>query len=247
MKLLIDYREHDLINELDIQKKNNSNFSTIEYEIRNLDIGDILIENEDKTYIIIERKTISDLASSIQDGRYTEQSARLFSCNLHHHQIYYLIEGNIVNYNSKFSKINNYTLLSSIISLTHSKGFSIYKSTGITESAMWILQMIHKLSKKDTIPYYNNKETQKENEYVDCIKIKKKDNITKENISIIMLSQIPQVSIQTSKIIFERYKNIDTLIHSLKEDPRCLDCIQTEKKRKINKTTINNILEYLIN
>ena len=41
-------------------------------EPRNLNIGDFVIGR-----YIIERKTLSDLASSILDGRYKEQSSRL--------------------------------------------------------------------------------------------------------------------------------------------------------------------------
>ena len=112
MKLIIDCRETDLIQELNKQKLKNKNFSNIEFAVKNLDIGDIIIEKDDIPYIIIERKTVSDLASSIQDGRYKEQGMRLNSSNLHNHSIYYLIEGNVIGYNSKFSKISNYTLLS---------------------------------------------------------------------------------------------------------------------------------------
>ena len=43
-----------------------------------LDLGDIIIStNEDEELMIIERKSLNDLASSIKDGRYAEQSYRL--------------------------------------------------------------------------------------------------------------------------------------------------------------------------
>lgn len=246
MKLIIDCRETDLIQEMNKQKLKNKNFSNIEFSVKNLDIGDIIIEKDDIPYIIIERKTVSDLASSIQDGRYKEQGMRLNSSNLHNHSIYYLIEGNVIGYNSKFSKISNYTLLSSIISISHTKGFSTYRSSSLIESSVWILQMFHKLSKPDTESFYSN---EKKEDYIDCVKIKKNNNITKENISILMLSQIPKVSIQTSKIIFDTYKTMDNLIQSLKDDPNCLNelySMNSGKKRKINKSSISNILEFLL-
>ena len=48
-----------------------------------------------KLIILIERKSLNDLESSIKDGRYSEQSIRLNSSEIHNHNIYYLIEGNI--------------------------------------------------------------------------------------------------------------------------------------------------------
>lgn len=44
--------------------------------------------------VIIERKTVDDLASSILDQRYKDQKNRLAKCGLKN--IYYLIEGNKV-------------------------------------------------------------------------------------------------------------------------------------------------------
>ena len=52
----------------------------------NLPIGDIVILNDhNEEQLIIERKSISDLAASIKDGRYAEQSFRLNNYKLHNH------------------------------------------------------------------------------------------------------------------------------------------------------------------
>jgi len=72
--ITIDIREHKLIDLI----KNTSSF-TIPYEIKNLQIGDIIITPSkftDKS-LIIERKCMTDMISSIKDGRYKEQKIRL--------------------------------------------------------------------------------------------------------------------------------------------------------------------------
>ena len=99
MKLRIDNREHKLI---DLSNDSSYNF----IEITTLDIGDIHIcDDSNNILVIFERKTIPDLLSSIKDGRYSEQSLRLSENNIHNHNIYYLIEGNINKYhNEKLSK-----------------------------------------------------------------------------------------------------------------------------------------------
>ena len=91
--LIIDNRECKLIELI----KNTSSF-TIPYEIKSLQIGDIIISNDkhsDKS-IIIERKCVQDMLASIKDGRYKEQKIRLqaekFQSN-GNKLICYLIEG----------------------------------------------------------------------------------------------------------------------------------------------------------
>jgi ERCC4-type nuclease len=78
MKLILDIRERELINICEDLIKNNTNFKDITIEKESLELGDIIIRDEDGNDLIIyERKSISDLIASIKDGRYAEQSYRL--------------------------------------------------------------------------------------------------------------------------------------------------------------------------
>ena len=75
MKLYIDNREpKQIITYLNILNENTNYI----IEVTNLELGDYLIYDEinDKTLVIIERKSLSDLEASIKDGRYNEQSFR---------------------------------------------------------------------------------------------------------------------------------------------------------------------------
>jgi ERCC4-type nuclease len=76
MNLYIDTRESQAIKEL-----NNT-----EYNVIPLDIGDFQIKSVGDTFVIFERKLLSDLLSSIKDGRYKEQSLRLNSHSLENHK-----------------------------------------------------------------------------------------------------------------------------------------------------------------
>ena len=73
MKIIVDNREHILIKLL---KALNTDYEFgLEIEVAKMDIGDIAILNdEDEELLLIERKKSSDLAASIRDGRYKEQS-----------------------------------------------------------------------------------------------------------------------------------------------------------------------------
>jgi hypothetical protein len=86
-------------------------------------------------------------------------------------------------------------------------------------------------------------------EYCNVIKKSKKENITPENIGEIMLCQIPGVSSSTALAILHEFKTLPNLIKSIQENETCLSNICTtdtkNKSRKISKTTIAKIVEFL--
>jgi ERCC4-type nuclease len=129
-------------------------------------LGDIILceENAAQTEkIIIERKTLDDLAASIRDGRYAEQSFRLNECSSHNHNIYYLIEGDFKNYKSTYfskNKIDKKCLLSAMTSIHYYKGFSVMRTLNVVETAEWLIQMADKIQreqlKNHAVAYYAN-------------------------------------------------------------------------------------------
>jgi ERCC4-type nuclease len=265
MFIILDFREIELKSSIENLIKMNIAFQNIQLKIENLHIGDIIIEIDGKPFIMIERKQISDLLSSLKDGRYAEQSFRLNESAHHNHNIMYLIEGNI----NKFNKHKN-TIYSSILSLNFYKGFSLMNTISIDESAFFICNSVIKISKNEKDnkpPFYSNtinpineNVSNSENiempiktsdkDYVKAIKTIKKNNINTNNISEIMLCQIPGVSPNVALIIMKDFHNIYNLINCLKQDLHCLDEIKISNSkqqfRKINKTCIENIKKFLL-
>ena len=256
----IDYREKELIKIIENLKKERE--YNCEIEILNLDLGDIIIcDKKKEEKVIIERKTLQDLASSIRDRRYNEQSYRLNNCSMHNHHILYLLEGDIHKYkSSKYGReISKNTLFSTMTSLLFKKGFSLYKSLDCMESAEFIIQMTDKLSREKESLFYDIKEDkedkeEKEEKNDDYIKVSnrvKKNNITPNNIGEIMLCQIPSVSDISAKAILNEFKTIDNLIKILKENPNALYDIKILSKegktRKLTITCRQNIYNYLLN
>jgi ERCC4-type nuclease len=84
----IDSREHEMFNIL------QTKFDQLSTDSINLEVGDIMIVNSktEVPLLILERKTLSDLASSNRDGRYREQRARLLSLRGQGIPIGYLVE-----------------------------------------------------------------------------------------------------------------------------------------------------------
>jgi len=130
-----------------------------------LPIGDIIINDDTEDKLIIERKSVADLLSSIKDGRYEEQSYRLNGLSHHNHNIIYLIEGDVNKPNRFKSDVQTekLTAYSAMFSLNYYKGFSVFRSFSMEETANIVCNMAYKLEKdsaKGKTPYYQNKVSQ---------------------------------------------------------------------------------------
>ena len=257
--LKIDVRERDLMTccRTIIIDKN------VDVVSETLPIGDIIISNADtgEDLIIIERKTLTDLASSIKDGRYVEQSFRLNGIPHPNHNIIYLIEGDLTRISIFKSKLNKQMLYSAIFSINYFKGFSVMRSNTLEESATIICNMVLKLLKSENkSPYYQSQESQSqesqesqsqnENQsYCSVVRRVKKENITKSNIGEIMLCQIPGCSDVSARAIFQKFKTIASLISAIQGDASCLNDIKTTlangKTRKLSSAIIKSVIEFL--
>jgi len=160
MIIKIDVRESELIRVVKELISNIPSFKELEVIVETLPLGDIIISDKTSEKLIIERKSVTDLLSSIKDGRYEEQSYRLNGLNHHNHNIIYLIEGDINKANRfKDSKIEKLTLYSAIFSLNYYKGFSVLRTFNIEETGIYICNTANKIRKSlldNRLPYYSN-------------------------------------------------------------------------------------------
>jgi len=162
MFIKVDSREKDLQAKLTFYISSIPAFRNLKVITESLPIGDIIISgNNNEDILIIERKTIIDLLSSIKDGRYEEQSYRLNGVPLHNHNIMYVIEGDVNKMNmfrdTKFEKL---TLYSAIFSLNYYKGFSVIRTFTLDETALFICNCTSKLIKGESTnrkAFYPNK------------------------------------------------------------------------------------------
>ena len=131
MIIKLDIRESDLEVAFATACGLDKSYGNISIIKENLPIGDIIIyTDEGEEIAIIERKTLQDLAASIRDGRYNEQSYRLNNCKLHNHAIYYLIEGDINRFRpSRYGKnpVTKKALMSAMTSISFLKDFLSYE------------------------------------------------------------------------------------------------------------------------
>lgn len=217
---------------------NDCKISGFKCNLKNLEQGDFLIKDtNDNLLILIERKSINDLISSVKDNRYLEQSDRYNSLELSNSKIYYIIEGNIDNYDT--NSIEYKTYYSCIFSLSYKKEFSIIISKNILDTINWIKQFIYRIVE-------NKESTSSKTNLI------KKQIVNQSNINEYMLNVVPGIGLNTAKQILKIFDgNLNTMINKLKEDSEILNNIKISdkniKERKISKKVIENIKNYLVN
>ena len=156
--LKIDYREHKLINNVSryLDKKKDK-YDYLTFEKCNLDIGDIIIEYKDIkkeliSYFIIERKTITDMISSIKDGRYKEQKSRICAHvdNLNKKDklchFFYLLEGFEERYRNK--SFDEKMLFGSWISMQFRDNINCVRLVNEAETLVFLFRLIERCKNK---------------------------------------------------------------------------------------------------
>lgn len=245
-----------------------TNLLLFDYLITNneFNLGDFE-NNLENILVAIERKSENDLIASIKDGRYKEQGCRMENLNLDNNKIYYLIEDSNSKGYGKNKETERKIIQSALISLSYFKKFSLLFTKNKLETSYLIYKFCDKICSENINTIKSNKqiinletntnisgksindnlqknESQQKNSYLQNVKLSKKENITPENIDIIMLMQIPNISINIAECIISEFKSIQNLIFSLKNDENILKNFKINE-RKISKTVIENIKLYL--
>ena len=267
--MIMDVREHDLIEKCRLLLGNDPNYATL--ETQSLPIGDILFKtDEGKDVLLVERKSLSDLLASIKDKRYEEQSHRLkHASGFAPHNVVYLIEG---VFSSLRTPLEKKLVLSAMTSLYYFKGFAVLRTSGLQESAELLIHMADKIDRnfmKGVLPWYlippgeplANTFVPSDVEqapappaeapsYSGFVKKVKKENITPENMGEILLCQIPGISALYAQAILKAFGGFSGVLakikgaeFSIKEfENITYDC--KGKPRRIPKTCGEEIVRY---
>lgn len=260
VEVLIDYRERYFTQHLPQILKDEKD---IICKSTNLQLGDFVLKRDNSPDIIIERKTITDLFSSLRDSRYREQKIRLLS---HRNEsnciVVYILEGHIRGYASTYTasleRLAN-QLNGVITSLTFRDGIYVWQVNKEIET----LEMIHSLAKKltnnnfpinNTIPIQKNNRCQ-DLEYAQTLtkplSKNKRENLTSSVYYSHMLQQMPGVSANITKRIIQEYEKLSELMLALHANgPNTLAdlkiTLNSGKERRIGKVISNRIYDLLL-
>lgn len=232
--LWVDYREKDLIARLESL---GAKLST-----GNLPVGDVWIADDacvempdgEQTRLIIERKTVSDLASSFNDGRYEDQSFRLNDCAVANHNIVYLLEGRV----RSTPRVKSSAIYGACVSLAYYKGFSVYRTCGVDETAEYLAVLDDKIRRdtaKGRAPY-----SPSEIAPAYEASMRKKKTYTVDCVGESMLCQVPGVSAVLAKALLEKYGSLRNIANACEDE--LLETTFGAKSRRISKTAAKNVI-----
>ena len=253
LTLWVDYRERQLINllnqenkendQLESEKQNEKTFNIYYNDIKmniritNLPVADFIFVNEqndiNEYLILVERKTITDLESSIIDGRFREQKCRLISAGQTPDKILYIIE---INKPAKKQNMVN----GSIINMLYKHHFKILYSKDPTQTLELLATIYKKLYKGDiklgqqldtsntisSVNQIHSSSTLTENMTIETPKLLSKGDNIKKQLFQCSLSVIPGVSMNISQKIADIYSTMKMLMDTYNN-------LEDDKKREM--------------
>ena len=221
MELLVDDRENKI--------KDMVNYN-LNIKLEQLDMGDFIFKKNDEVVLLIERKSIPDLSSSIKTGRYREQKIRILNSSIPRERIIYLIEGRISDVGKKYKYcLPESTLMSTIINLIARDNIKVLFTKDLEDTFKWLEIIYNKIEDNKLTLNCDEQKIQ----YLDSIKSVKKENMNPGNCFILQLSQIPGVSIKIATQISQHYKSFKSLLTAY-------DKLETTKEKELMLAEIKN-------
>ena len=212
---------------------------------KQLDIGDVLFAHMQKVMVVFERKTVSDLSSSVVDGRYLEQKVRLQTFSTTHNvPVVYIIEGCSMMCHNDVRLSEN-----SLSALKMSMLFDNDIKVVYTESTQQTVEFLRRAFGHISSNLDSN--TCPKATIDDIMCMKKNRLITSSNLFRLQLSQIPGVSIKLSQVISSTFDNsaVTFFAELAKEGRESMEkriaTLQTRSNRTIGAKTAHKILQFI--
>jgi len=215
-----------------------------------LELGDIriVLSTHDSVLreLVFERKTLLDLISSVKDGRYREQKARLLS-NVASNNISYVVEGDTL---CQSIRRGAKSVSSAYLNMIFRDDIHLFFTRDVGETGLLLLTVCTKMTEKPANYSMASCAPGQScaKEYTSCLKLKSKKNhnITPDNCMILQLAQIPSISHVIAKNIVAVFPSIAALVDAMRA------CSSQHEKNKIlsginkvGKAKASKILEYM--
>jgi ERCC4-type nuclease len=247
----IDNREHKLKNLLQDSIKHN-NVSDTEVMLLNLECGDFIVQYDETPIIVIERKTLADLASSIRDHRYRLQKSKMIE-TYGRDKVMYIIEGVFDFTKDKpfyIEGMDKTSIISSIINTMIRDGIKVVNTNSIMDTCNFLVEITSRVS-KDPLKYMNGGSLDASNS--NEVPVSKGKVFSKEDLFLHQMSQVPGISSKTAKAFVSHFSNMCTFYSTLgplneEEKLKILKNITTEennKTRRISSKVAENIVKYM--
>ena len=238
--LCVDSREHHVLAKL-----------SLPHTIAQLEIGDFHVLADGIPRFVIERKTVSDLESSIKDGRYAEQKSRAttfmnqFDIQTKIQMIYVLEGSNKFSFDdtSSASKM----LTGAVMNTVFRDMIPFIFTKDIDETIAFIHCLIARASKYEDV---------EKKPYIACLVAsvasaasRKKDNVDKKTCLVLQLCCIPGISTKKAESIISHHhvESMSDLLEKMKKEGQEVDPVAFFKETNgIGKILAKTIFEFLL-
>ena len=213
MALSIDYREKDLIKQLQCWNPT----------VASLAVGDVVCTYGEGRGWVAERKTADDLARSIMDGRWADQTARLMSSG--YSNVFFIVEGSLAD-----TALPHETLIGACLNAELRPGSHLIRTACVEESVMVVGQLLRKNSAAPGLS--------------SGIQPKSKRQRDEETVWIRQLMCIPSISERIARLLLDHFGDLRALQDAL-EDLNSSPRIRLGDRTCIGKARLRILARYL--
>ncbi len=212
--IVVDIRERDLMKEMDD--------IGIPYEKMALDVGDVLIGDS----LVIERKTVSDLVSSIKDGRNREQGQRLQASS---RKVVYAIEGSMSYDDAAATRgIRNSALVTfALLPGLCDWGHLVVNTATTRQTAHLVAALKARLERVERGERRGGESCEARAYEPNVIKTCRRENVTRSTVFFTQLAAVPHLGLKTAKAIAAALSvdSMSGLIRAIERDPNVLQTV----------------------
>ena len=199
----------------------------VAHQVAALPVGDVVCQYESGRAWIAERKRSDDLAASLKDGRWREQSVRLFGSG---HQIIYMLEGDFRDAAGMYPNLLGLWMNSEL-----RRNCCVFRTIDLEETALVLRGLMAKL---EHAPSYAAP-----THGLAPPLSKRKRNEDDNVVFLRVLMCVPSISEAVARKLAEHFDNLTQLQESLRSSK--FPTIQLSEKTALGKARIAKLAKYL--
>ncbi|NBU33989.1 hypothetical protein EB118_03470 [bacterium] len=228
--LSVDYRE-----KLFIAFAKDDNY---EIDVCNLPVGDFCISHDTVTQLVIERKTLADLSSSVIDNRFREQRSRLIDSVTNPQKVLYIIESPTSQ--ASYKGLSKKVLDAAVLNLLFKHNVKVLFTFSAQDTYEKVKLLHKKITEEFIVPFQPT--------LLNVPTVQSRGQKLLENVFLHQLCVIPGVSPGIASHIVKIYPNAMSLCNAYSDLPEkskweLLKEIQVTPKRKLGVKLSKKIYE----
>ena len=228
-KVVVDSRERTLLSIFRAQSDG--------FDVAALPVGDVHVEYADgKGGWVCERKTAVDLAASLVDGRWKEQTSRLFSCSK---KVYIIIEGDLRSAEGMYKQVFGAWLSMSL------RGVDVLRTWDPDETFATLVSMIERLEHRvppDAPPRINGGLLLPRTKGKMMTSKRERDA---SHVETRILMCIPSISENIARKLLEQFGSVSNLRAAL-SDLASFPVVQLNGKTKLGAARLRHLTRHIL-